>query len=130
MSPKNRKCLFVGILSCLLVVFSIAATYGWITGSWGSVETIATIISVLIGAIVAFFATETFFQTLFTIEVVGAVLLWIAAAIADLVMEGFLISWIFTDLLLGLFVTIPVCVFPALVCTILVSVLKKIIHFG
>lgn len=127
--PEKTKVPVGGILSCVLAIFSIAATYGWITGSWDSVETIATIIAVLIGAIAAFFSAETFGQIFLTIEAIGAFLLWIAAAIADLVMEGFLISWIFTDLLLGLFVTIPVCSFPALICTILVAVLKKIIHF-
>lgn len=127
---QKSKAPVGGILGCVLVIFSLAATYGWITGSWGTVETIAAIIATLIGAIVAFFTAESFSHIFLTIEAVGAVLLWIVAAIADLVMEGFSISWIFTNLLLGLFVTIPICAFPALVCTILVTALKKFIHFG
>lgn len=73
--PQKPKVPVGGIVGWVLVVFSIAATYGWITGFWGSVETIATIISVLIGTIVAFFTAETFIRIFLTIEAVGAVLL-------------------------------------------------------
>lgn len=117
-----------GILSGILGILSIAAAYGWITGSWGDVETIATIIAVLIGGIAAFFMAETFGYTFLIIEAIGAVLLWIGAAIGDLVLEGFSISWIFTDIILGPIVTIPLCAFPALVCAILIMILKKLIR--
>lgn len=71
------------------------------------------------------FSTE---PALLTIETVGVVLLWIYAAIIDLIEADSLILWIFTDLVLGPIVTIPLCAFPALVCAILVTIVKMIIH--
>ena len=74
-----------GILAGVLGIFSIVAAYGWITGSWDAEHTIPTIIVVLVGGVVAFFAANSFGYTLLIIETVGSVLLWIYAAIIDFI---------------------------------------------
>lgn len=116
-----------GIVGIILAVFSVVAAYGWITGYWGTVETIATVVAVAIGSIAAFLMADKFSSIFLITEVIGAVLLWIGAAIADLVLEGFMISWIFTDIILGLFITIPLCVFPALIGAAIVTIIKKLL---
>ena len=117
-----------GVLDGVLAILSLAAAYCWITGSWDAEHTIPTIIVVLVGGVVAFFAADTFGHTFLIIEIIGALLLWIYAAISDFIQADSWISWIFTDLVLGLIVTIPLCAFPALVCAVLVTVLRKIVH--
>lgn len=114
------------IVSAIMVVFSIAAAYGWLTGIWGTVEVTTTIITVSIGAISAFFTKTKFGSIFFVTEFTGAFLLWIVAAIADLILDGFTILWVFTDIILGLFITIPICAFPALIGAVAVTILKKL----
>lgn len=119
-----------GGIGFILVIYLVGATVGawsWITGLWGGLYAISTIVAVLIGAIIAFFGTKSFFESLLVIEASGTVLLWIAACIADFVMEGFTITWIFADILFGWLFTLFLCAFPALICAILVTGLKKIV---
>lgn len=115
-----------GIVGGILAVFAIAATYGWITGFWGTVETIATVIAVAIGSIAAFLVTDKFGFMFLITEAVVAVLLWIAAAVADFILQGFSIDDLLGDILFGWIVTIPICAFPALIGSTIATVLKKL----
>lgn len=127
-SPEDKFFSDNWVVITICVVLFIISTGSWLSGVWEGVEAIATVITVLIGSIMAFFGRETFFEIYITIESVGAILLWIVACIADLVMEGFTFTWIFTDILFGWILTIILCAFPALVGTILVVVLKKLVR--
>lgn len=119
-----------GFALILLAVFCIAGAYGWIGGSWfdfySKSELALFFVPVIITGIVAFFATEGFSVILFMVLVSG-VLSWIAAMIYDLVREGFSITWILADLLLGWLVTIPSCFLPALVVGILIIIVQHLI---
>ena len=59
-------------------------------------------------------------------EAVGAVLLWIAAAVADFILQGFSIDDLLGDILFGWIVTIPICAFPALIGSTIATLLKKL----
>ena len=113
----------------VLTIFSLASAYGWVTGAWFDTytpsELLLIFVPVLITAIIAFLKMKGI-SVIWFMVIVSGLLSWIAAAVFDLVTEGLTFTWFFADLLLGWLITIPICLPPALVFSVIILLVHRI----
>lgn len=118
-----------GVAVGLLIVFTIASIYLWLSGemfdTFSSLELGIVIGPVLVSGIIAFFVMRGISVIWFT-AIVSGLLSWGVAAVVDLITDGFSFIWILTDLLFGWLVAIPFSFLPALIISVIIMLLQRV----
>lgn len=121
------------IILIVLIIFSLASAYGWVTGAWFDTykpaELLLVFVPVLIATVIAFLKMKGIFVIWFMV-IASGLLSWIASAVYDLVTEGLNFTWLFVDFLLGWLVTIPLCLPPALVFSVIILLVQWIVKIS
>lgn len=122
-----------GVVAVILGIFALACSYGWLSGSlltaFSKSELLIFLAPVFVAGMIAFFTVRGT-SVLWCTVLLGGALSWICAAVYDLVVEGFNMTWILADLLLGWVVAFPYIALPALIWSIAIIIVQKILGFS